>query len=364
MTGNGTEHGRGRAILRVLALTPLFLFVAGNAAAVFVVLTGRFFRGILFAYRFNTWVMAAVLIVCGLILLRRSAAGNRAGMTRFAGYIYAISGVVAFGVYIYATHIEPRMLVIREVRMEHPSVSVPLRILHISDIQSAGVGSYEEEVFSRIRDLNPDLVLCTGDFLQPLRPATMKSELPKLAALFSTLHPPMGVYGVYGTADGWLTGRSRASLGGVRMLENSSVSVTSGATRVKICGLSLRESGIPAETIPRLAEWTESRQDGEVCILMGHVPDFSVAAQDFPFDLCLAGHTHGGQIRLPYFGPIVTLTRHIPRDWALGFRRVGKTALNVSGGVGSEHAGGLPNIRFFCRPEMTLITLEGTSAAR
>ncbi len=59
-------------------------------------------------------------------------------------------------------------------------------------------------------------------------------------------------------------------------------------------------------------------------------------------------------IFLPFVGPLITFTR-IPRDWARGFREVGRTRLNVSAGIGAEHAHGLPSIRINCPPEMTLI---------
>jgi hypothetical protein len=78
---------------------------------------------------------------------------------------------------------------------------------------------------------------------------------------------------------------------------------------------------------------------------------------DVPVDLCLAGHTHGGQIRIPLVGPIVTLS-YVPRSWARGFREVGATRLNVSAGIGCEHAAELPSMRLFCPPEMTLIELR------
>ena len=73
-------------------------------------------------------------------------------------------------------------------------------------------------------------------------------------------------------------------------------------------------------------------------------------------DLCLAGHTHGGQVRIPGYGPIVTLSG-LPRHMARGLNDWGKTRIHVSAGIGSEHIAGLPPIRIFCPPEMTLIVI-------
>ena len=63
-------------------------------------------------------------------------------------------------------------------------------------------------------------------------------------------------------------------------------------------------------------------------------------------------------LSIPFFGPLLTLTKRIPRSWALGYREIGKTRLNVSAGIGSEHMVGLCSIRVNCPPEMTLIVIE------
>ena len=64
------------------------------------------------------------------------------------------------------------------------------------------------------------------------------------------------------------------------------------------------------------------------------------------------------QIRLPLFGPLITLSR-VPRDWARGFRVIhDRIHLNVSAGLGSEHAANLPAIRVYCPPELTVIDVN------
>jgi hypothetical protein len=85
----------------------------------------------------------------------------------------------------------------------------------------------------------------------------------------------------------------------------------------------------------------------------------SVNITDLDIDLCLAGHTHGGQIRIPFFGPVVTLS-NVPKEWAMGYRKVRNIRMNVSAGIGSEHAGDLPAIRFNCPPKMSLFIVKKT----
>jgi hypothetical protein len=89
-------------------------------------------------------------------------------------------------------------------------------------------------------------------------------------------------------------------------------------------------------------------------IIVGHCPNFALG--DVKADLLVAGHCHGGQVRLPGIGPLLTLSR-VPRSWAAGVTRLadGKTLI-VSRGVGMER-GAAPRLRFLCRPELVFIDI-------
>jgi len=91
---------------------------------------------------------------------------------------------------------------------------------------------------------------------------------------------------------------------------------------------------------------------------VGHSPDFALG--DVRANLLLAGHTHGGQVQLPFIGPLLTVSR-VPRRWASGVTHLAddNKALIVSNGVGMErrHA---PRIRFLCPPEVIIIELVPT----
>ena len=102
--------------------------------------------------------------------------------------------------------------------------------------------------------------------------------------------------------------------------------------------------------------WLEQSDANDFRILFGHSPDYALSVAEAPIDLCLAGHTHGGQVNLPFIGPLVIYSE-VPKEWAKGFRRVGIPYLNVSAGAGSNRRGGLPPLRFNCPTEMTLIEL-------
>jgi predicted MPP superfamily phosphohydrolase len=95
-------------------------------------------------------------------------------------------------------------------------------------------------------------------------------------------------------------------------------------------------------------------------VVFGHSPDFVRALAGWaPVDLALAGHTHGGQVVLPGFGPLVTLSR-LPRRYAGGLNDYAGIPLHVSRGVGLER-GSAPPIRFLCPPEVSLLRLRSES---
>ncbi len=95
-------------------------------------------------------------------------------------------------------------------------------------------------------------------------------------------------------------------------------------------------------------------------IVLGHRPAFMEPLVEHGSDmgfLCVAGHTHGGQVVIPGFGPPAT-SSPLPRSHAGGLHRCGEAWIVVSRGVGMER-GVAPRIRFFCPPELVVVEIEG-----
>jgi hypothetical protein len=90
-------------------------------------------------------------------------------------------------------------------------------------------------------------------------------------------------------------------------------------------------------------------------IVISHAPDF-VDSMPKPVDLVLAGHTHGGQVVIPFFGPPITASR-LPRLYAGGLHDYRGIPLHVSRGVGMER-GFAPPVRFLCPPEICVVDLR------
>lgn len=303
-----------------------------------------FFWLVRIVYDGATLVLPAVLVAAAAFMVRKDR--------RRAGWMATVAAL-ALGTRIYATHIEPRRLQIhRQTVATIAADAEPLRILHLSDIQTDAVGEWERRVVDEAIALAPDLVIHTGDLLHPIAPATVRSELPKITAELARFGD-VPVVTVDGDTDGWMDGEEVA---GMQLLMNRAIQLEVKGRSVSIFGLALFRS---AEGARGLVEpWLADQPEGALKIVIGHRPDFALELAGLDVDLALAGHTHGGQIRLPLFGPILTLSA-VPRDWARGFRIIHDTIpLNVSAGIGAEHAAGLPSIRFLCPPEMTLIEVR------
>ncbi len=142
----------------------------------------------------------------------------------------------------------------------------------------------------------------------------------------------------------------------VRVLENevARVELPGGGT-LAIVGLGWRTSMSPGAR--ELARLFRQASSADHRIVLGHAPDYAEAvAANYDADLMLAGHTHGGQVALPLFGPPVTFSLASHRVAAGGLTEVGGIPVNVSRGTGMER-GSAPQIRFLCPPEFSVLEL-------
>lgn len=313
------------------------------------------FRQIGEIYFANTVTMPAVVLVTSVVAFffecRRGSDRRIALPSTCIALAFA-----AFSLRVYATHIEPFWLKVQHERIVSDKVDRPLRIVHVSDVQSSAVGSYEERVIQTIREAKPDLVVLTGDMLTPLPPRNYQTETGRMFALWDTVRPPLGKFVVEGDVDRAILKDLRAGAGGLQLLQSGDAVVTAGNCSIRLMGLDVKESRGTTSVIERVSKWRKVASPGDLTVLAGHAPDYILSMNELPIDLCLAGHCHGGQIRLPFYGPLKTLSR-IPRNLAKGLHSIGNTRINVSGGVGCEHASGLPCIRLNCRPEFTVLDI-------
>jgi uncharacterized protein len=298
------------------------------------------------------WPTFALLVVCSIAVLlvaRWLKLGKRWWWGGFA---------LASALAIYGMAIEPFRLVVTRWTVERPqwpADQLPLTIAVIADPHMGWpwmtVARYAD-IVARVNALKPDVILHLGDhtgthpFMRQIAPADGLGPNTKLKA-------PCGVFAVLGNHDfdrrapGWAQA-ARAQLPG--MLENKAVPVDCKGMRFWVAGLADQW-----KQTPNLPGTLAQVDDAAPVLLLMHEPDL------FPqvpprVALTFAGHTHGGQIVLPFIGPLAVPSRFGTR-YAYGpITENGRTLL-VSGGLGMSI---LP-IRFGRPPEITLVTLQGLS---
>jgi len=309
-------------------------------------------------YNFDTILFPALLAATGAGFSWRQRHTRDPLHGTLAGACYA-AAAACVAARVYATHIEPRMLKVRRVRLRTSKLQLPLRVVHLSDMETDAVRRQEPRVIELVQSLNPDLVIHTGDLLAPRGDATYESELPKMAAVWSRLKPPLGKFTIMGEVDEPIVEElERGAVGGLRLLNGDGLIIQTPAGQLNLFGLSFTQSfGCSTEQTKAAVEaWFSAARPEDFTLLLGHRPDFILCAEHLPIDLCLAGHTHGGQVRVPFYGPISTQSK-VPNELSMGYHQVGRTRLNVTAGVGFEHGGDVPAIRVNCPPELTVVDL-------
>jgi predicted MPP superfamily phosphohydrolase len=270
------------------------------------------------------------------------------------------SGAAAAALALYAGEIARHEIDIvdRPISIRNlPSPFHGYRIVQISDIH---LDEYTEPFFlerivQRVNDLRPDCVLLTGDFVTvgAFTALAVKAAY-RGAEILSTLTAPLR-FAVLGNHD---VGVSAALVTqaieskGIPVLVNRHVPIDLNGSRLWICGVD-----DPGTSFPDLNLTIPDRPDAPV-ILMAHEPDYADVVVHHPrfplIDLMLSGHAHGGQIRLPFLGPLVLPP--MGKNYPEGLFRFGQMQLYVNRGIGTV---GLP-FRLNCPPEITVLTLNPT----
>lgn len=232
-----------------------------------------------------------------------------------------------------------------------PAALDRFRLLHLSDLHLTGlVGKgYFQEVVRICNDLEPHLVALTGDLVDN------ETCIPWLPEILGPLRSRHGCYFILGNHDvhaGPQTLRDTLERAGLIDVGSRWLEVPVGEERIVLAGNEL-------PWFPPAADFgaapPPSSEGGPVRIVLSHSPDQFLWAQRNGVDLMLAGHLHGGQIRLPVIGPIVSPSRHGVR-YAAGVFQADSTVMHVSRGVSGE----IP-LRWNCSPEVGLLTLRASS---
>ena len=225
-----------------------------------------------------------------------------------------------------------------------------VRIVVVADIQAERIGAYEKKALAAAVEEEPDLLLFAGDYLQVEDTAAWHRERKAFrSVLHATLAdlpvaPRFGLYAVRGNVDPQEWADLFQGFPVTCVDETRSFDLGDG---IELVCLSRKDSLDPRLELPPSKGFR---------IVLGHFPDFAQSPRAMG-DLLVAGHTHGGQVRLPGLPPLFTLSS-VPRAWADGRTDLeGGRTLVVSRGIGLER-GKAPRLRLFCRPEITVIEVE------
>lgn len=253
----------------------------------------------------------------------------------------------------YARYAEPRWLEVVRIMLDAPRLPQALDGLTLVHFSDTHLGfHYEAEDLERLAEtingLQPDLICFTGDLVD----YSLGTQGPAYAAALSHMKARLGKFAVLGNHD-YFNGSANVAgtleAGGFRTLRNASSRVKSQSAAFWVAGVEDMWHGKP-DIKKALGGVTKDA----FVLLLAHSPDFADTAVQHPVDLQLSGHSHGGQVRIPFYGHVVT--PKFGKKYVIGEYRLGDGPfrLYVNRGIGvSQHP-----IRFLCRPELTLITLQ------
>ena len=255
----------------------------------------------------------------------------------------------------YATQLEPYRLSIERVALRlarWPRELDGFTIAQLSDLHQSNFMSAERirAVADAANQLQSDLIVLTGDYVYGLA-----ERAAECARGLAGLRAPLGVFAILGNHDYWedaaaVTRALRER--DIHVLKNEAVPLARDGGRVWLAGLDdVWEHAHDIQQTLRIVP------KDEATILLAHEPDFADEAARHPIDLQLSGHSHGGQVRLPGLGAL--LTPYLGRKYPMGLYRVGALTVYTNRGIGMIR----PAIRFNCPPEVTLFTLRSSSSS-
>ena len=249
----------------------------------------------------------------------------------------------------YGSFIEPRTLVVRTQEIildETPEASV--RVAVVADLH---LGPYKDEawtqkVVDQTMQLQAEVIVLPGDFI------FSKVNQVRFLEPLEGLEAPLGVYAVTGNHD-YLDDAQQEVIEtltrlGITVLENESVQLDIQGRFITLAGVSdIWFAGQPQETMEGLTE-------EQTVILLSHNPDAILYSSVGVADLVIAGHTHGGQIRLPWIGSLAQVPTKLGNDYDKGLFTYGRQQLFITAGLGETG----PRARLFNPPEINLLTVR------
>ncbi len=246
--------------------------------------------------------------------------------------------VSAICLLFYANQIEPYRIEVTRYQLSAPLQS-PIKIAHLSDLHSGGIGKREEKMLAILEAEQPDLIIVSGDLI------STDADYAGCRDVLKRLHASLGVFIAPGNHESWFPppeGRAYFEGIGVNLLVNQSRQIRDEVWLLGLDDMMTRQ--------PDFEKANQGVPDAAYKIAFFHSPAFfnNVAGK---CNLVLAGHSHGGQVRVPFINPF-----WLPEgcgDYIEGWYERDGSRMYVSRGIGNS----ILQLRFNCRPEIAIITV-------
>ncbi len=320
-------------------------------------MTAAFFDAIIFGFLF----IDGALLVIGITYW---TAGSKA--VRYAKTIMIALLAIAWLVIFYGSFIEPRIIVINRTTIDLPhknnSVGAESKrsFLNVALISDFHLGPYKQRGFveravKKLIVLKPDIVVMAGDFVleEERAPVEWFEPFRELTAQI----PTFAVVGNHEYTDGYVLRSKEAQARSshiVKTLEKNGVRVliNEGAIVGRFSILGVDDVWTWRVNIAKAL--TSIGGKNHPLIVVAHNPDIIQKAQKMGADLVLAGHTHGGQIRLPFWGPVPQIPTRLGNRYDRGLFQFGATQMFITSGIGETG----PRARLFVPPEIAMLTIK------
>lgn len=282
------------------------------------------------------------LITVGIFLIHEFHHRVRLNNSRPRQIIFILF-LLSWFVIFYGSFIEPRVIIINKTSVD--IVELPTQTLRAAVLSDIHAGPFKKsgwvsKVVKHVKKIEPDIIFILGDFV-----VKSKADVQFLSAL-AQLKAPYGVYAVTGNHEY----HANASEEVIAALESYGIEVIENETLdIEINGKILRVAGVSDIWFDGDIETAvvDVKEEDET-ILLAHNPDVVLSEASRIADLVLAAHTHGGQIRLPFIGPVPQVPTKLGRKYDEGWFDYQKQKLFITSGVGETGT----RARLFNPPEI------------
>ncbi len=261
--------------------------------------------------------------------------------------------------YYYARYIEPKLLTTAYHTISSPLIPKSfngVKIVQFSDLHLGYNYTLEqlEVLINKINTEQPDLVFFTGDLMDDQRTYTRTNEI---APVLKRVQAPLGKFAIYGNHDhggyGTEVYEQIMTEAGYEILLNS------GKTIKLVDGSQIAVLGIDDLMLgkPQIEKTIQLAKQNIYTILLLHEPDIAPRIAAYPVNLQLSGHSHGGQVQIPFIGPVITpplAEKYVEGFYKLNGKSGNELLVYVNRGIGTTRV----PFRFLARPELTVFTLQ------